>query len=413
MDARGRSVGADFCAEDGVRTVYYPIRDEIAVVGVGTTPYVRSGGSLSKGRLAVDAVIAALEDSGLEREQIDGLAGGSLQASPQYVQEGVGIPHLTWWSTPPLPASLPFLEAAQAVFSGSCSVAVAYHSQLRPPSRQSSDVDRSMRSEDALRIADLHSHNQYYDVYGTRPLAYAGYMRRYMHEFEVGRECFGKLALNSRSHARENEHTCARAELTLSDYLSSPIVRDPMCLLDMDYAVDGGDAFVLTTRATAESWGIPHVVLHAAAYGSHEHPEADKYRTIHSIGQELAMRTLWQRSELALDEMDLLYPYDGFTIIALRWLESFGCCKTGEGPDLVARSWSDPDSQVRINNKVPVNTHGGSLSEGATQGAGHIREAIVQLRGSAGPRQVPAKTALLGVGGLFFNSVALILRSQN
>ena len=393
--------------------VRYPLRDEVAVVGVGTTPYVRSGGHLSKGRLAVDAVIAALEDSGLRREQVDGLSGGALQVSPQYVQEGVGIPHLKWWSTPPMPASLPFLEAAQAVFSGSCSVAIAYHAQLRPPSRGLPVDDQRARSEDPLRTADLHYHNQYYDVYQSRPLSYAGYMGRYIHEFSASRETFGKIALNSRSYAIDNDHACARNQLELSDYLESPMIRDPMCLLDMDYAVDGGDAFVLTTRTQAEEWGLPHVILHAAAYGSTQHPEVDKYQTIRDVGQDYAARILWQRATLSLDDIDLLYPYDGFTVIALRWLEAFGFCKFGDGANLVDESWSSKRGRLMIKGKVPMNTHGGSLSEGATQGAGHIREAIVQLRGSAGARQHPAKSALLGIGGLFFNSVALILRTSD
>jgi acetyl-CoA acetyltransferase len=129
-------------------------------------------------------------------------------------------------------------------------------------------------------------------------------------------------------------------------------------------------------------------------------------------GQTVAAEQLWARSDAKLEDMDLFYAYDGFTIIALSWFEQLGWCGIGEAGDFLDEHWREDQSRIMINGRVPVNTHGGSLSEGGSQGSGFIREAVQQLRGSAGERQIDgARTALLGVGGFFFNSQAAILRT--
>jgi acetyl-CoA acetyltransferase len=105
-------------------------------------------------------------------------------------------------------------------------------------------------------------------------------------------------------------------------------------------------------------------------------------------------------------------PYDGFSIITLGWIENTGWCAPGEAGRFLRTHWDDASNRVLINGRVPINPHGGSLSEGATRGSGHLREAIVQLRGAAGERQVDgARTALLTPGGFFFNSQGIILRT--
>ena len=390
-----------------------PLRDQVAVIGVGTTPYVRDGGTRSRGALVIDACIAALNDAGLQPGDIDGLCGGAAQASPQYVQSGLGIPVLRWWSTPPMPMSLPILEAAHAVFAGACSTAVVYHSQFRGASvsARPDQLDAVRRQPDPARF-DYHWHDQYYQGSRIRTLAYAGYMRRYLFECDVQPEHFGRIAVNSRTHAQRNEHAAMRKPLTLKDYLRSPMVNDPMRLLDIDYAVDGGDAFVVTTRDRAESLGRPYALLHSASHGSLGQPEVDRYPSVADTGQVIAAAALWEKAALSRSDVDIVYAYDGFTVIAMKWLESFGFCRPGDAGRLIDESWDEDSNTLRLGGTVPVNTHGGSLSEGATQGAGHLREAVSQLRGTAGPRQVPgARTALLGIGGLFYNSVALLLRA--
>jgi acetyl-CoA acetyltransferase len=122
---------------------------------------------------------------------------------------------------------------------------------------------------------------------------------------------------------------------------------------------------------------------------------------------------LWAKSELTLADVDVFYPYEGFSNIALAWMENLGYCGRGEGGDFVAQHWDDTAQRIMIDGKIPVNTHGGSLSEGGTQGAGHLFEACLQLRGTAGPRQVEAAdVALVTPGGFYFNSQGMLLRAD-
>ena len=98
--------------------------------------------------------------------------------------------------------------------------------------------------------------------------------------------------------------------------------------------------------------------------------------------------------------------------MALRCFESYGFCGPGEAGAFLADNWDADQNRIMIKGRVPVNTHGGSLSEGGSQGAGHLREAVTQLRGQPGHRQVPgAQAALLTPGGFFFNAQALVLRA--
>ena len=141
-------------------------------------------------------------------------------------------------------------------------------------------------------------------------------------------------------------------------------------------------------------------------------PEEHLAAGLEATGQPLAARDLRAKSDLWLDDIDLFFPYDGFTVVALRCFESYGFCGPGEAGAFLADNWDAVENRIKIKGRVPVNTHGGSLSEGGSQGAGHLREAVTQLRGQAGRRQLPgAQVALLTPGGFFFNAQGLVLRA--
>ena len=115
----------------------------------------------------------------------------------------------------------------------------------------------------------------------------------------------------------------------------------------------------------------------------------------------------------AIDDCDVYFPYDGFTPMTLSWLESAGWCGPGEAGDFIRQHWDDQSNRILINGRVPVNPHGGALSEGGTQGSGHIREAVHQLQGLAGERQVEgAQRAIVTAGGYFFNAQGMVLHTE-
>ena len=142
-------------------------------------------------------------------------------------------------------------------------------------------------------------------------------------------------------------------------------------------------------------------------------PQEDQTTSLRDNGQTITARALWTKSDIGRDAIDILFPYDGFTVITLGWLEALGWCGPGEAGPFLERHWDKRENRVRIDGRVLVNTHGGSLSEGGTQGSGHLREAVLQLRGAAGERQAPdVRTALVAPGGFFFNASAFVLRTD-
>src|SRR5690606_21686074 len=127
------------------------------------------------------------------------------------------------------------------------------------------------------------------------------------------------------------------------------------------------------------------------------------------LAARLAVDQLFARTDLAPTDIDLAYPYDGFSVLAMLWLEALYTAP-GEGAALVKESWSEADQQLRLFGRVPVCTHGGNLSEGrATQGFGHVLEAVDQLRGTAGDRQVPGAATAVVTNGMAGSNCSAIL----
>jgi acetyl-CoA acetyltransferase len=387
-------------------------RRRVAVVGVGTTDYSRHQ-TKSRGGLAVDACVAALRDAGLTAPDVDGIAGDPGEASPHYVQGGLGVDGVRWFSTTQIPLASLMTEAAYAVHSGACEVALVYHAAYRTGSvsqsaRQEGDPIRA--AADPIRRLSPHHAREFYAPYGARSAQYAGMMRRYLHEFGGDREGFGLAAINSRSHARRNPHAVMRKPLSMEEYLAATPVREPMTMFDMDLPIDGADALVLTTAERARDMPHAPVYLEAVSFGAARRTEDDLYRGVRETSAEVAAAGLWSRTQVRRAEVDLLYAYDGYTLIVLKWLEALGFCEPGTAGKFLAEHWDARTETVSIDGRIPMNTHGGNLSEGASQGAGQLREAVLQLRGEAGERQRPdARTALLGNGGLLINSNAMVL----
>jgi acetyl-CoA acetyltransferase len=392
----------------------YPVKDKIAIVGVGTTGYSRDLQGRTQRALAATAITRAVEDAGLSAHDIDGIVGppGLL---PELIQDQVGFPELTWWGMSTSPVhSFRVTDAMSAVFSGQCETAVVYHAKYRVPGNSRSAARDPFRSliQTPLIGGGLAT-QQYYMPYNGLLNSYWGWMGRYMHEYGASREDFGMISINGRTNATQNDLAAFRKPITMQDYLDARMVREPMCLLDMDIPVDGADALVITTAERAKDLKKKPVYIHASAYGQLPETQDDLIVGLRSHGQHLAARALWERSDIKLPDVDLFYPYDGFSILAMTWIENVGYCQPGEGGAFLRQHWDSVENRVKVDGRVVFNSHGGALSEGATQGSGHIREAVYQLRGEAGPRQVDGvKTALLTPGGWFHNATALMLRAD-
>lgn len=384
-----------------------PIKDQIAIVGVGTTKYSRDSDKTPAG-LAIEACVNAVRDAGLGPSDIDGLFGTDVSAAR--VQAALGLPATTWHGNHSRPFSFHLVAAMNAVFAGACDTALIYHSVYRQPGRSRSASNDALRVRSASGLTGNPSSSSLDTIAGAP--SYAAWASRYVAEYGARREYFGHVAVNNRMNASMNDHAVMRDPITMDDYLSARMVREPLCILDMDLPIDGGDALVVTTAERARDLAKPAVLIHAATLGQTAHPQEDQTASLRDNGQTVVAKALWEKSDLTRRDLDLLYPYDGFTVISLAWLESLGFCGPGEAGPFLEHHWDKEENRVRIDGRVLMNTHGGSLSEGGTQGAGHLREAVIQLRGEAGPRQAPgARTALVSPGGFFFNGAAFVLRA--
>lgn len=385
-----------------------PGKDKVAIVGIGTTPYERNSGK-SLTRLTVEAAIGAIRDAAISVRDIDGISGSTTTIDALTLQAALGIPELSWWANPPLPFTNQVIEAANAVIAGVCDTVLVYHSNYRTFRTSRSAASDPFRA----RLGPGHHYEPDPDAV-TGPVGHAAWANRYLQEFAARREYLGWIALNGRAHASNNPHAAIRDPLTMEDYLSAPILRYPLTKYDMDYPVDAGDAIVITTTERARD--LPHspVILHVATLGvvarGAVHGRVDQLPSLLRTGQEVVAERLWARSDIQLPDIDLFFPYDGFSIIALRWFEGVGYCPIGEAGRFIEANWSAERARIEIDGRVLVNTHGGGLSEGAVQGANHVREAVLQLRGDANVRQVAnVSTALVTPGTFLHNAGGMIL----
>jgi acetyl-CoA acetyltransferase len=390
-----------------------PAKDQVAVVGVGSTGFRRDAGERSSTGLAAEAAVAAMRDAGLGPSDIDGVLVASEPGAPppNQVAGMLGIPTVVHHARPTPVAGFGFIDAVNAIVAGACDTALVVFTMLRAPwSSKSAANDPFRRALGAgMQTAP--------ENFGMAA-AYAAWASRYIHEFGARREDFGRVAVNERTNALTNPLAVMRTPLTMDDYLAGRMIREPLCIFDMDVPVDGADAFVLTTadRARANVNGNrsvrPPVLVHAATAGLASATDEDQLPGLERHGQHVVVERLKQTSDIWLDDVDVFFPYDGFTIITLGWIENTGFCPAGGAGRWLEANWDAEHDRILIDGRIPVNPHGGSLSEGATRGSGHLREAVVQLRGEAGDRQVAgARTALVTPGGFFFNSQGVVLRT--
>ncbi len=231
---------------------------------------------------------------------------------------------------------------------------------------------------------------------------------QYLHRYGATRELLGYVALNGRANAARNPAAIYRDPMTMDDYLGARPITSPFGLYDCDVPCDCSIAVVVSDASAAAD--LPSAAIRVEAVGTQilERISWDEGTLTHEpqvLGQAAH---LWTRTDLGPDDVDLALVYDGFTFNAVSWLEALGFCPIGE-----AKDWIDGGRRIALDGELPVNPHGGQLSEGRTHGFGFLYEAMQQLRGEAGDRQVPgATTAVVTSGGGTPSGVLLLRRDD-
>lgn len=384
-----------------------PMKNQVAICGAATTGFVAKNSGRSQTSLAAQAAVDVIRQCGLSKDDIDGLCG-SWPATNE-LQSALGLPRVTWSGNPVIPMVDHVATAAAAVYAGLCETVLVYHAAYRAAWNTASALKDPFRRIATPGLSDPQPGPETV----AHAVGYTAWASRYMYEFGAKREDFGIVALNSRANAVRNPNAAMRTPMTMDDYLNARMIREPLCLYDMDVSVDGGDAFIITTAERARRLALPPVLINAAVLGQVAPNEEDQTVSLRANGQQVVIDTLKAKSDFWIDDIDVYFPYDGFTPITLNWIENAGWCKPGEAGDFLREHWNSTDGRVLIDGRIPVNPHGGSLSEGATQASGHIREAVHQLQGLAGERQVAtARRALITAGGFFFNAQGLTLCTE-
>jgi len=326
---------------------------------------------------------------------------------PQEVATCLGLPnlgyHLEYWGGGPVGCQV-VINAAMAVATGMARHVVCFRAlNGRSGRRLGGTGERPPTTGEA----------QFLIPYGWTSFvhAFAHMARRHMIEYGTTSRQMGLVAVAERKHASMNHRAMMRTPITLDNYFASRMMVDPFRLLDICLETDGGCAVVITSAERARDLRHRPIYIMGAAIGSG--PDPTPYG-LHTFGWLRGSHTmlygkyispqLYRMAGITPEDIDLAELYDEMTIAVLVQLEDFGFCHKGEGGPFVE------EGRIEIGRELPVNTHGGFLSEGYLHGLNHIAEAVSQLRGDAGARQVEdAEIALCTSLGMQAGS-ALILR---
>lgn len=375
-----------------------------AIVGVGSTAFGDLGGRRADD-LAADAAIVALDDAGLAPGDVDGLVAVRV-SSYETLAGRLGVE--SRWSLQ-VPAEgrmtgVAVAAAKRALEAGDCStVLVLYgndgrsggHSYGGRGAASSAAGEGYGTAPDLTRAAGL-----------TSPGAFYALMwERYRHLHGVDDSALGRVACTIRQHAAANPGAVMRTPFTLDDYLTARYIVRPLRLLDYCLVNDGGIALVLTTgdraRDTRRAPVYVRGVGQAGALRSSDHPPADFWRAPVAAASNAALR----EAAIVRADVNALQVYDNFSPNVLFALEGMGHC----GPGEAASWWAEGHGSA--GGRLPVNTSGGHLSESYMQGWGLLAEAVRQLTGRAGERQVAGVSVVQYVAPAPI-STSLVLSSE-
>lgn len=218
---------------------------------------------------------------------------------------------------------------------------------------------------------------------------------RYFATYGASRNLLAAIAIGARSNAALNPEAIFSRPIEHEDYFNARIISSPFGLLDCDAPCDGAIALVVSAVDSAKDLRHRPVLVEAVGTRIAEPQSWDQGTLTHQPNIFGPAAHLWSRTGLAPQDIDVALLYDGFTFNVVSWLEALGFCGIGE-----ANSFIDGGRTIARDGTLPVNPHGGHLAAGRTNGYGHLREAILQLRGDAAARQIAGcNVALVSNGG--------------
>lgn len=388
------------------------LRAKGAIVGLGQTRMGKNYDHPNAMGFAVEAVKLALDDAGLERDDLDGLlvnpgiTWADSQMASFALQQAMGLRDLRLTATMNLggaTAGAMIMHAIQSIAAGmaNCVACVFADAPLRPPAPKDG---KGAGGGSAAAYGFARGLNAAYGQFGVNA-HYAFVARRHMALYGTTQDHLGAIAVEQRKWANLNPAAqFCDTPMTMEDYHSSRWVVEPFHLYDCCLVSNGGLAVIVTSADRAKSLRKPPVYVLGMGQG---HPGGDPMDTLVS-GAPLARDTAFKMAGIKLADIQFAELYDCYTFTVLVTLEDYGFCRKGEGGPFVA------DGRTGPGGSIPVNTGGGQLSSFYMWGMTPIAEAIVQIRGEGGRRQVPKHEVGLvsGNGGILSTHSTLVVATH-
>jgi len=220
----------------------------------------------------------------------------------------------------------------------------------------------------------------------------AQYAMRHVKKYGLTREQLAQIALTGRANAALNPRALVREPLSMDEYMSARMVSTPLCLFDCDRYTDASTVLIVSAGDALDEVTCTPVRI-AAMAGSVERHSWDQaeWMANYPTGADL-----WKQTDYTPADVNTVQLYDGFSFLALTWLEALGFCEIGEGGRFI-----EGGKRIAVDGELPLNTFGGQIGAGRLHGFGFAHEAVVQLRGEGGARQIPGdpRVAIATSGG--------------
>jgi acetyl-CoA acetyltransferase/uncharacterized OB-fold protein len=380
--------------------------DKVALTGIGMSPIGRRLMQLPLA-LTVQACEAAVADAGLTYADIDGLStypgainvGGFGEGGVTALEAALGI-RPTWHN-----GAMETFGPGGSVIAAMLAVAggLARHVLCFRTLWEATHGELMKQGKITPSMGRMAGWQM---PFGATSAAHTLAMnaQRHFHRYGTTKETLGWIALNQRANAELNPSAIYRTPMTMDDYLNARPITTPFGLYDCDVPCDGAIAVIVSAVDAARDLAKPPVLVEAVGTQIIERIDWDQSTLTHEpqvLGQSAHV---WTRTSLRPADVDVAELYDGFTMNCLSWIEALGFCGIGE-----AKEFLDGGKNIARDGLLPLNTHGGQLSHGRTHGMGLLHEAVSQLRGEAGDRQVAgARVGVVSSGGLTPSGVLLL-----
>jgi acetyl-CoA acetyltransferase len=364
----------------------------VSIAGIGQTAFTKDSGRTVLA-LCAEASLAAINDAGIEPDEIDGLVTFTYDTTEEItLQSALGLPNVRWTSRAPFGGTLAYSVlqlAGAAIESGAASNILIYRAfNERSESRFGQPNSLATRMEMEER--------NFHRTFGltTPAQVIALWYRPYLDHHGITSEDLGRYVVQVRAYAATNPNAWFYGRpITLDDHQSSKWIVEPVLRkLDCCQESDGGVAFVVSSSQRSRRTGRPGVRILAAeqhwALGNEVHYNFYRPDMVRQEQFERLADAVWEASGVSRSDIDVAMIYDAFSPVSHAALEGFGFCGPGQARDLIRAGG------LALDGALPVNTNGGLLGEGYIHGMNSLAEAVRQLRGES-PNQVKGASKAL------------------